>query len=286
MARDDLDAAGRGARAPESGGASVIDASLDADFAEALANGQFGFGLADERLVVIERLGALAGWMAEAGRPIGSSAILFGMEDALAELAAANAAPLTLPSIQMANLAAARVSISIAWNAATRRYIILTFPDVGARQLDRLVANERRERRMLQQQAAAAAARVAISETLYRDIVETTGDAVLRLKPDLSVAFINGAAGHLIGIDANRALGRPIGEILPLPLTDNPWKPELCASGSASFEQPARNRAGGALWLWWDVRWIGEDDGPAEFQAIGRDITESRRLRAQVERRA
>jgi hypothetical protein len=81
------------------------------------------------------------------------------MEDALAELAARSAAPLTLPSIQMAGLAAS-ISISIAWSAATRRYIILTFPDAGARQLDRLIANER-ERRLLQQQAAAAAARFA-----------------------------------------------------------------------------------------------------------------------------
>jgi signal transduction histidine kinase len=107
---------------------------------------------------------------------------------------------------------------------------------------------------------------------------------VLRLNPDLRIAFINGAAGHLIGVDARSAPGRPIREILPLPLIGNPWAPDLCASGAASFEQPARNRAGAAVWLWWDVRWLGDDDGPAEFQAVGRDITESRRLRAQIER--
>jgi signal transduction histidine kinase len=58
----------------------------------------------------------------------------------------------------------------------------------------------------------------------------------------------------------------------------------ICARGAASFEQPTRDRAGGTAWLWWDVRWLGDEGGPPEFQAVGRDVTQSRRLRAQVER--
>jgi len=257
---------------------------LDLDFAHVLALGQIGLGLVDERLNVVERMGALANWMPARGLPICTSAILIGMEETLAGLVDSQALPLTLPSIGAPDSPAGSVSVSIAWNSTTRRFVILTFPDEGARQLDRLIVQERRERQVLQQQAAAAAARSAVSATLYRDIVETTGDAVLRLNPDLGVAFVNGAAGHLLGLDASGAVGRPIRAILPLPQSDNPWTPDMCARGGASFEQPARDRAGGTAWLWWDVRWLGDEDGPAEFQAVGRDITQVRRLRAEVER--
>ena len=37
-------------------------------------------------------------------------------------------------------------------------------------------------------------------------------------------------------------------------------------------------------WLWWNVRWLGDDAGPREFQAVGRDVTELRRLRVEAER--
>ncbi len=256
----------------------------DADFAHMLALGRVGLGLVDEQLIVVERLGPLAEWLPRNGLPICSGPILFGMEETFADLMLGEAAPLTLPSVHMAEFAGQSVSISIVWNPATRHFIILTFPDEGARQLDRLIVQERRERQVLRQQAVAAAARSAISATLYRDIVETTRDAVLRLNADLSIAFVNGAAGHLLGTQISGATGRSIREILPLPQADNPWKPDMCARGAASFEQPARDRAGGTAWLWWEVRWLGDDDGPLEFQAVGRDITESRRLRAEVER--
>jgi len=258
--------------------------TIDSDFEHMLALGLVGLGLADERRIVIERLGALSDWMPEKDQPLCSCAILFGMEEELASLVSAGDAPLTMPAVHLATLAQDSVSISVAWNAPTRRFVILTFPDVGARQLDRLIAQERRERQLLQQQAAAAAASSAISATLYRDIVETTNDAVLRLNPDLSIAFINGAAARLLAVGPGGAIGRSIREVLPLPQTDNPWKPEMCARGPASFDQPARDRTGGTAWLWWDVRWLGEANGPPEFQAVGRDITQSLRLRAEVER--
>ena len=58
----------------------------------------------------------------------------------------------------------------------------------------------------------------------------------------------------------------------------------MCADGPASFEQPIRREGAGARWLWWRVRWLGEDGGPAEFQAVGRDVTQLRRLRADLDR--
>ena len=257
---------------------------MDSSLADVLALGQLGVSLIDERQVVIQRHGALAAWMAPEGAMACSCPILFGMEEALDALAHGSAAPLTLASVRAPGVSAHSISISIVWSATARRLVALTWPDASARQIDRLVLQERRERQVLQQQAAAAAAQVAISTTLYRDIVETTGDAVLRLTPELGVSFVNGAAGHLLGLDPGGVLGRPVREVLPLPASANPWRRDMCARGAASFEQPARDRAGGTIWLWWDVRWLGDEDGPLEFQAVGRDVTQLRRLRAEVER--
>lgn len=261
----------------------MTDSLLDAGLADIIALGQIGLGLVNERQIVIERHGALAAWMPPEGSPLCSCPIMFGMADALKALPDDKSAPLRLASVRTADVPLDSISISIAWSATTRRLVVLTYPDESARHSDRLVQQERRERQVLQQQAAAAAARIAISTTLYRDIVETTGDAVLRLNTDLSISFFNCAAGRLLGLSANGVLGRPVHEALPSPGSDNPWRRDMCARGAASFEQPARDRAGGTIWLWWDVRWLG-DEGPLEFQAVGRDVTQIRRLRAEVER--
>jgi len=261
----------------------MTDLPLDTGLADILAPGHVGLGLVDERRIVVARRGALAAWMPAEGDPLSSCPILFGMDDALKALSDNNAAPLILASVRTPEIALDSVSISIAWSPTARRLIVLTWPDESARHIDRLVQQERRERQVLQQQAAAAAASLAISTSLYRDIVEATGDAVLRLTADLSISFFNGAAGRLLGLTTSGAIGLPVQEALLAPGFDNPWRRDMCARGAASFEQPARDRAGGTIWLWWDVRWLG-DEGPLEYQAVGRDITQIRRLRAEVER--
>ena len=60
----------------------------------------------------------------------------------------------------------------------------------------------------------------------------------------------------------------------------------MCADGPAAFEQPLRDVTGGTIWTAWQARWLGDDDGPQEFQAIGRDITASRKLRAEADKAA
>jgi PAS domain S-box-containing protein len=264
---------------------SAMTASLlgAPDLACALDLGQLGLAIVDRRLIVVERTGSLSGWLPEAGRGCCDCPLLFGMEAEFAALRENPGAPLNLPSVQAAS-DGERINISLAWNGETGHFVIVTTPDEGTKQLERLLFRERREMQLLQQQAAAAMDRSRIDATLYRDIVESTNDAVLRLRPDLTIAFVNTRAARLVGGGEETRPGQPIREVLSLPRLGNPWRSDMCARGPASFDQPVRDSAGAAAWLWWDVRWLGDSGGPAEFQAVGRDVTETRRLRAAVEK--
>lgn len=256
--------------------------ATEPDLARVLDLGRLGLAIVDRRLVVVERRGRLSAWLPTPGLSCCQCPLLFGMEEELAALRANAAAPLNLPSIQTAD--DERVSISIVWNDETGHFIIVTAPDEGTKQLDRLLLRERREKQLLQQQAAAAADRSRIDATLYRDIVESTNDAVVRLGADLSIAFVNSRAAALLGQPEETLRGQPMRKVLPLPQLDNPWRPDMCSRGPASFDQPARDPTGGTAWLWWDVRWLGDVGGPVEFQAVGRDVTQMRRLRAEVDK--
>lgn len=239
-----------------------------------------GYGAFDGEFRVRERLGALALWLPEPGEKATGDGVLFALDEALAETRRSGA-PLTLPSVGFGR---SQVNITIAWNPQDEIYVAISAPDESSAQFYRLLGQQRREAQLLQQQAAAAEQRLQRTQALYRDIVESNEDAVLRLGPDLVLSFVSGPAARLMGLDAALAQGRPVRQLLPLPARDNPWRPDMCANGPASFEQPVR-RADGALgWLWWRVRWLGDDGGPAEFQAVGRDVTELRKLRAEIDR--
>lgn len=251
---------------------------------QALDERLLGLGAIDENLCVIERCGPLSAWLPPPGDPCCDCALLYAMEPAFVEMRALGAAPLILPSVSADGQMSERVTIAISWHGPARRFIVATTPDEGTKALEALLFQDRREKQILQQQAAAASDRLRISATLYRDIVEATADVVLRLRPDLSLSFLNSPALRLLG---GRAIGDEpvfVRDILPLPQVGNPWRADMCAQGQASFEQPLRRANGETAWLWWEVRWLGEDSGPAEFQAVGRDVTQLRRLRAELER--
>ncbi len=257
----------------------------DSDVIRALGLGRLGVAVVDRNLIVVAREGPLNAWLPEAGRGCCESPLLFGMEEALGALKDGGPGPLLLPSVQTA-ADEGRINVSIVWNGESGHFVVVTTPDEGTKQLEKLLLRERREKQLLQQQAAAAADRSRIDATLYRDIVETTNDAVLRLRPDLTIAFVNPRAAFLLGAREDALLNRPVRAVLPLPEHSNPWRSDMCAGGPASFDQPLRDAAGGTAWLWWDVRWLGDGGGPPEFQAVGRDVTLSRRLRAQIEKGA
>jgi signal transduction histidine kinase len=55
---------------------------------------------------------------------------------------------------------------------------------------------------------------------------------------------------------------------------------DLAAERPAAFEMAARDASGALIWLGWDVRFLGAEGG-GEFQAVARDATAARRLRAE-----
>lgn len=254
------------------------------DLEHAIGLGLFGYAVIDSRLILREKRGAVAGWLPEIGARCADAGLLYGMEPALRDLQSGAAPPLILPSVGLGEEAAGRVNISIVWNADTAHFVVVVAPDLGTEQMDRLLIQQRREKQVLMQQAAAAADRLKISATLYRDIVESSEDAVLRIAPDMRLTFVNGAATSLLDLDRQASLGRAVRDALPLPEAENPWRADMCAEGPASFEQPFRRADGGVRWLWWRVHWLAERGPLREFQAVGRDVTETRRLRAELER--
>jgi PAS domain S-box-containing protein len=256
------------------------------DLASALERRQFGFGLLDEALIVARRRGALSDWLPPEGEPACASPLLLHMEDAILALRERDG-EIVLPSVRPPAPDATRVTISIAWNAASRRFVIITTPDHGAQQIDRLLASERREKLLLQQQAEAARMRLRVADTLYRDIVECAGDLVLRFRADRRIVFANRRAANFLGVPQDALLNRSIDGVFPSlgqeRGQENPWRLDAYAERPASFEMAARDARGAAVWLWWDARFSGPEGG-GEFQAVGRDITAVRRLRAEQDK--
>jgi PAS domain S-box-containing protein len=120
------------------------------------------------------------------------------------------------------------------------------------------------------------------SERHFRAIVEAQDDAVCRWLPDTTLTFANGRYRELFGLGDGAVVGRRWLEFVP----------EAEREGVARFyaelaQQPRRvayehsaTVADGALrWLSWvDVPLFDEAGKLVEFQSVGRDITERKRM--------
>jgi PAS domain S-box-containing protein len=255
-------------------------------FGEALDRGQFGLAIFDERLIVTTRLGALSEWAPPVGAPACDAPFLTHMQENFAELRE-RGGEMVLPSVR-GSVEGPRVTISISWSPRSRTYVVVTTPDHAGEQIDRLMASDRREKQILRQQADAAAARLRVADALYRDIVETADNLVLRFGPDRRIVFANRAAALFLGRPQDGLAGLTLDALFPA--DGAPWPLEQAAEERTSFEQSARDAKGRALWLAWDVNFLGPEGG-GEFQAVGRDVTAERQLRiarekAQEEARA
>lgn len=245
---------------------------------EAFARGQIGLAVADERLFVRQRFGPLSAWLPRVGTSICDSPLLIHMEADFARLRE-EGGEIVLPSMRAA-LEGRRVTIAIAWSARAQGYLIVTTPDHGSEQIDRLLASDRREKQLLQQQADAAAARLKVADALYRDIVESSGNLVLRFTPDFRLVFANRAAASFLGKAQDALIGEALDGLFPS--QGAPWRLGRGAE-RRSFETSARDARGRAFWLSWDIRFLGPEAG-GEFQAVARDVTAERRLRVEREK--
>lgn len=258
----------------------------DSILALALSRRIFGYARLDASLRVIERVGPLMDWVPLPGAPITDSPVFFAMEPEFDTLREGRRAVLDLPGLRLSPDDAAPFSVSVLHDAASDRFLLFASSDRGARDVERQFARERREARLIAEQAAAAGRLIQEQAALYCDIVESANDLVFRLSADLRITFVNACACALLGEDERLLLGRAIDEVFGAPAAEDGWRARLATRGDASFEQELKLPDGGPVWIWWSVHWVGDRTGPGEFQALGRDVTDLRQLRAEAARGA
>jgi two-component system sensor histidine kinase UhpB len=134
----------------------------------------------------------------------------------------------------------------------------------------------RERRKHLETQAA-----LELSERRYRAVVEDQGDPIIRMLPDLTVTFVNGAYLRYFGRSEEQMIGH---SVLEYALPEERVNAQRFLSGigpsALTNERDARVRdAGGAeRWMHWAARGICAAGGAlAEIQVVGHDVTELRR---------
>ena len=230
---------------------------------------------------VLDARGSAVSFLPPVGRSCFDSPALIGMEDEFAALRAGRQSIIALPSIGVGG--DGKISVTIVWRAEDSRFSIAAARAFGASETENMLVRERRERRLADEQAEAERRRANISEALYRDIVESNADLVLRLTPERRIAFANRRALAFCGATLPAFVGRPVADALRA-ADGAEWSDVADKAAETSFEQQALDASGAPVWIWWRVAWLGHAGGPQEYQAIGRDITLLRQLRAEVER--
>ena len=231
---------------------------------------------------VIDRIGAASSWLPSPGVSCFGAPLLTGLYSEFRDLREGRGDLIALPNVGMGERAE-KATITIAWDQNDARFSIASARSFGASETELMLVRERRERRLADEQAEAARRRANISEALYRDIVESGADLVLRLNADRRIAFANSKLVAMCGGDLAALVGRNIAEALPAH-DGAPWTTIVGEASEVSFEQQIVNAHGAPIWIWWRAAWLGAAGGPAEYQAVGRDITLLRKLRADVER--
>jgi PAS domain S-box-containing protein len=242
----------------------------------------FGFARLDSALKMIDAAGELMAWAPPSGAPISESPVFFAMEAEFARLRDGRLARIDLPGLRLAPLEDTPFSVSVLHDPEADQFFIFASADRGAHDIEKQLARERRETRLLADQAASAGRMIREQAALYRDIVETASDLVFRLGADLRVTFVNAHACRLLAQEEAQIVGRAMDDALGLEGAGESWRILLAAKGDSSFEQALAPPGGEKIWMWWSVHWVGDPKGAGEYQALGRDISDLRRLRVEA----
>ncbi|MDX2212341.1 MAG: PAS domain S-box protein [Oculatellaceae cyanobacterium bins.114] len=120
------------------------------------------------------------------------------------------------------------------------------------------------------------------SEALYRAIVEDQTELVCRFLIDGTLTFVNDAYCRVLGIDREELIGHNYRMFLLAldPEAEAPLIASLMPDTSFScFEHQVILPNGEVCWQQWNSRAIFDDQGNfLEFQAVGRDITDRKRV--------
>jgi two-component system sensor histidine kinase UhpB len=133
----------------------------------------------------------------------------------------------------------------------------------------------------LRRQHLATQQALELSERRYRAIVEDQQELIIRMQPDSTVNFVNGAYCRYFGYQPDQIRGRPVLESMSPENRDALQRNLAGISPQApSFERESlvRHASGEKRWLHWSGRGVFDGRGMlAEVQAVGRDVTELRR---------
>jgi PAS domain S-box-containing protein len=127
--------------------------------------------------------------------------------------------------------------------------------------------------------------RLNASEARYKGLVDAQGDAILRRTPDGRITYANEAFYRLFGVSSGTVIGnawRPE----PHPESPPPMFGRLAGRETGrervSYDQHVKTVAG-YRWIAWEDYAIRDGDGRlVEMQSVGRDITERKRLEAEL----
>ena len=131
-----------------------------------------------------------------------------------------------------------------------------------------------------------AAARLEESERRYRAVVEDQTELVCRFRPAGELTFANQAFGRFFGDEPAALIGRDLFSLFP----EEDRVAVATHLADLDRERPIRSReqrlqlpGGEVKWLQWTDRALfGEAGELAEYQSVGRDTTERRRLEDQL----
>jgi PAS domain S-box-containing protein len=128
------------------------------------------------------------------------------------------------------------------------------------------------------------------NEERYRSVVDTQSDLICRFLPDSTLTFVNDAYCRFWGKSRDELVGRKFVELIPEPERAVVMQRITCIVNGSDWQEHQVTLADGTIgWQHWiNHAIIGEHGSVIEFQGVGRDITEQKRVEealAEAERR-
>ena len=124
------------------------------------------------------------------------------------------------------------------------------------------------------------------SETLYRSLVERSGDIIILLDRERSFSFVNPSGLTFFGIDAAHVIGQRLDEyVLAEDAKKTRRQMSLLLHGRefVNFENRLMNKRGETCHISWTMNPVkAADEEIIGVQAVGRDVTEAKRREEQA----
>jgi PAS domain S-box-containing protein len=118
------------------------------------------------------------------------------------------------------------------------------------------------------------------SEKRYQTIVNDQTELIFRMDENGRIKFANDALIRLVDLDPKKITGMNLSEIAtPAQYEDIMEKcaSALATGGAVTTDQRYRKHAeGGIRWMSWTIRCIPSGGGAADYQCVGRDLTEQK----------